>query len=65
MSTFSVTLEHDRATKLEQIAKSLGITVEDIIQLSIDDLISQSDHSFTDALNYIIEKNKELYKRLA
>jgi antitoxin FitA len=65
MSTFSVTLERDRATKLEKIAKSLGLTVEDIIQLSIEDLISRSDHSFTDAMNYILEKNKELYKRLA
>jgi antitoxin FitA len=65
MSTFSITLEQDQATKLEKIAKSLGITVEDIIQLSIEDLISQSDHSFADAMNYILEKNKELYKRLA
>jgi len=65
MSTFSITLEKEQATKLEQLASSLGLSVEDIIQLSINDILTKTDDSFSEAMDYILKKNKELYKRLA
>ena len=42
-----------------------GITTEEAAKLGIEDLITRAETSFSETIEYVIEKNRELYHRLA
>lgn len=47
------------------LGKREGLTVEQMVQLSIHDFISQPDDAFHAAAKLVMEKNAELYRRLS
>ncbi len=61
--TLSIT--DDRYAKLVEVAKNLHITPEDLVCVSIDELLSRPDEDFLKAVDYVLRKNAELYRRLA
>jgi hypothetical protein len=65
MSTITVSLSQERLLKLQEVAGRYGVTPEDLIKLSVEDLLAQPDEAFQRALDYVLDKNSELYKRLA
>jgi hypothetical protein len=50
---------------LNQLAKSVGISPEMLLQASIENWLDNSQQDFAQASSYVIKKNAELYKRLA
>jgi predicted transcriptional regulator len=65
MSTLTITLSEDRLTKLQEIADRFNIKAEDLARVSIEELLTRPDESFQRAAEYILQKNAELYRRLA
>ena len=65
MSTLTITLSDDRLAKLREIANRFNIKPEDLARFSIEELLTQPDESFQKAADYILQKNAELYRRLA
>ena len=65
MAAISVTLDDQQAARLEQMARRLGVTVEALILVSIDDFLAQPDETFLNAPERVVQKNAELYRRLA
>jgi hypothetical protein len=65
MGAITITLPQERMVKLKELADSLGITLEALVQLSVEDLLTRSDNDFEKAANRVLEKNAELYRRLA
>ena len=61
--TLSIT--DDRFVKLKEIATSLHMTPEDLVRVSIDELLSRPDEDFQKAVDHVLKKNTELYRRLA
>ena len=51
--------------QLEELSKREGLTVEQIVRLSINDFIDHPDDSFRAAARRVMEKNAELYRRLS
>ena len=43
----------------------LGVSPEDLVRVSVEELLAQPDDKFEQAVNYVLEKNAELYGRLA
>ena len=64
MTTVSIPLDETRLHQLEDAAQQAGRSVEEVIQLSIDDFLSRR-REFTKAADYVLNKNAELYRRLA
>ena len=64
MSTITITLPDERLNRLERRAADLGITVEELVRLSVDELLAKTDEAFEQAVNRVLEKNKDLYERL-
>jgi len=62
-----VTLDipEDKFQSIEIKAKELGLTPADLLQSLLNDQISKSKEDFTDAMNRVLDKNAELYKRLS
>jgi antitoxin FitA len=65
MSTLTITLSDDRLAKLQEIAARLKIKAEDLVRVSIDELLTRPEESFQQAAEHILQKNAELYRRLA
>ena len=65
MGTITIMLPDERLSKLEHRALELGITVEELVRLSVDELLAKPDDAFEQALSRVLEKNKDLYERLA
>ena len=65
MSTITVTVSDDRLSKLQEIAKRYSITPEDLLRVTIDELIARPEEAFQQAADYVLNKNSELYRRLA
>jgi antitoxin FitA len=65
MSTLTITLSEDRLAKLREIADRFNIKAEDLARVSIEELLTRPEESFQHAADYILNKNAELYRRLA
>ena len=65
MTNLTITLPDNQLEKLKQKAVFLGISPEELVLLSIQELIDRSDDDFKQATDYILNKNSELYRRLA
>ncbi len=54
-----------QADKLREEAKRLGLTPEDLARAALADLVGTPDAEFRAATARILQKNQELYGRLA
>jgi hypothetical protein len=65
MSTLTIALTEDRLRKLEEIARRFQIAPEELVRVSIEELLSLPEEDFRRALDLVLSKNAELYQRLA
>jgi hypothetical protein len=75
MTTLQIELPDELATQLQQEADRQGVRVTDLIQRAVQEIYSKSitlpgiepggRQTFEEAMNYTLEKNAELYRRLA
>jgi len=65
MSTVTITIPDNDLIAITNKANRLGISVEELIKLNLKMLVAQPDNNFKQSIDYVLQKNKELYKRLA
>jgi antitoxin FitA len=65
MATLTIFLSDEEMRRLEVLGKREGLTVEQMVRLSVRDFISQPDESFLMAAKRVISKNSDLYRRLS
>ena len=65
MARITVEIDDSKAALLREKADKFGILPDQFVTASIEDLISQPESEFENAMLKVISKNKELYKRLA
>jgi hypothetical protein len=58
-------LPDDAERRLAEVAKRLNVPVQDLAAAAVRDLLSQPSADFEAAAARVIEKNRELYRRLA
>lgn len=65
MTTLSISISEERLQKLKAVAVRYKVEPEELIQISIDELINQPEQAVLDAIEYVLHKNADLYRRLA
>ena len=65
MNALTITLPDDRLLELQEKAARLRVSAEDLVRVSIEELLTQPDEAFREALGYVLKKNARLYQRLA
>ena len=65
MTTITIALPDDRLLKLKETAARLGVAPEDLVRVSVEELLTRPEEAFRLALDYVLKKNTELYRRLA
>jgi undecaprenyl pyrophosphate synthase len=65
MNNITISLSNDRIKELKEKSSRLGLTLEELVLLSIDEILSRPDQEFRQMMEYVLQKNTELYQRLA
>ena len=65
MKVLELKLSEPTLAKLEAAAERLSVSPEDLAILSLEEKLTQLDIQFKNAADYVLNKNAELYKRLA
>ena len=55
----------DRLAKLQEMAARFGVSLEELVRVGVEDLLVRSDDAFQRAIQEVLVKNAELYRRLA
>ncbi|PQJ26891.1 hypothetical protein BSZ35_18355 [Salinibacter sp. 10B] len=65
MKTLTIQLSDETADRLETLAEQLGMSLEEVAQVSIDDQLKRLDREYEEAAEEVLSKNAELYRRLS
>ena len=65
MTTLTITIADDRAKKLQELASRLKVAPEELLRVSLEDLLAAPDDEFEKIADYVLRKNAEVYRRLA
>ena len=65
MARITVEIDDSKAALLQEKAEKFGLLPDQFVTISIEDLIGQPEPEFEAAIQKVLSKNKELYKRLA
>jgi len=65
MASITINLSDSQFQKLQEVAELHGIPPESLLRASIEDWLSSPKRDFTQAAEYVLSKNAELYRRLA
>ncbi len=65
METITVKLDDSKAALLREKAKKFGLLPDQFVTVSIEDLIARLEPDFEEAMQKVLSRNEELYKRLA
>ncbi len=60
-----IEIAEDQAERLRKIADRLGVRPEQIAEAGLADLLTRTDSEFENAVEYVLQKNEALYKRLS
>ncbi|MCP6757847.1 MAG: DNA-binding protein [Fischerella sp. CENA71] len=64
MNSITIQIPDKDLEKLQATASRLGVSIEELVLMGVEKLLKQSDTSFQNAMDYVLKKNSELYKRL-
>ena len=65
MTTITIELSSERLQKLKEMSLKFGVSMEELVRVSVEDMLTQPEEQFRNAAQYVLKKNAELYKRLA
>jgi hypothetical protein len=61
----AIELNAVQADRLQSMAASLGVNAEELAQAALSDFVSAGADDFESAAAQVLQKNRELYRRLA
>ena len=65
MSTITVSITEDSLPQLKELALNFEITPEQLVRLSVEDLLAQPNKTFQRAVDDVLDKNSKIYHHLA
>lgn len=65
MTTITIPLSDERLAQLRHWAEQAGLAPEEFLRRRVEQLLERPDEQFRQAAAYVLQKNAELYRRLA
>jgi len=61
----SVDLDEEQSRRLQERARQLGVDARELARAAVNDLLTRPADDFDRAAKFVLEKNRELYRRLS
>jgi hypothetical protein len=65
MNAITITLPADHLVRLQELAARFGVSPEELVRVGVEELLARPDDAFERTVKEVLEKNAELYRRLA
>jgi hypothetical protein len=65
MTSITIPLSDERAAQLRVWAEEAGLPPEEFLRRRVEQLLDRPDQKFQKAADHLLQKNAELYRRLA
>jgi hypothetical protein len=65
MTSITIPLTDERAAQLRVWAEEAGLPPEEFLRRRVEQLLDRPDQQFQKAADHLLQKNAELYRRLA
>jgi predicted transcriptional regulator len=65
MTTLTIPISEEASRRLQEIANQEGVSSEELARAGLEDWLTRPRPDFLEAAKYVLEKNRELYRRLA
>lgn len=65
MPDITISLSDEHFQCLREIAARFGVASEEFVRVSVEGLLARPEEEFRQALEYVLRKNADLYRRLA
>lgn len=65
MTSITIPIEDESLKKLAKRASEYGISPEQLALATLEEMLGRQDDEYKRALEYVLKKNAELYRRLA
>ncbi len=65
MATITISISDESLVQLQAVAARYAVKPEDLVRVSLDELLKRPENDFRSALMKATLKNQELYRRLA
>lgn len=65
MTTVTIPLSEDKPARLRSLAELAGLSAEEVLRRRVKKLLEAPDDAFNAAVDHVLRKNAELYRRLA
>ena len=65
MTSITIPLSDERVAQLRIWAEEAGLPPEEFLRRRVEQLLDRPDQQFQKAVDHLLEKNAELYRRLA
>jgi antitoxin FitA len=65
MKSFSIQLPDQTVERIERAARELGVSSETLVRATLEEKLDQLNAGFEEAAQHVLQKNAELYRRLA
>jgi transposase-like protein len=65
MDIFTVELPEVQAQQLRELAREAGVSPEQLLRAGVEEWLNRPGRDFAEAAAYVLQKNRELYRRLA
>jgi predicted transcriptional regulator len=65
MTAITIPLPEAQLQRLQELAREANLTPEELVRAALEEWLRQPKEDFIRAANYVLQKNAELYRRLA
>jgi hypothetical protein len=65
MAAITINIPEEQLQQLQAMAQANNISPEELLRATIEDWLNYPKSDFEQAANYVLQKNAELYRRLA
>jgi hypothetical protein len=65
MAILTISITEDHMQLLRERAVRYSVRLEDLVRIGIEDIMSRPEKEFSEALQFVLHKNAEIYQRLA
>ncbi len=63
--SISLNLDDEQSARLEERARELGVDARELAKAAVNDLLTRPADDFDRAAKFVLEKHRELYRRLS